>query len=498
LSLTHTTNLYQTFLRTVQQQPEAMACLDLGRDQRWTYGRLSDRISEAADRLDAAGIRRGQCIGLHYGSGLDYIVWAYAIWRCGATVVPIATELAADEKAEVCSKIKMDAIVARQGEAKVFEAFLAGPAHALEGAAIWLPLATQFDHPAQFLEVDAAFIRFTSGTTSTAKGVVLSHETVHDRIHAANDALEIGPEDRVVWLLSMSYHFTVSIVSYLTFGATIILCSDHFGSTIVEEAAAEGATLIYGSPQHYSFMASDRTDTRLDNLRLAISTASSLKSEIAAAFLKRFGIALSQAYGIIEVGLPCINLLGESAKPGSVGRVLPAYEIRLIDAGAGDAKAIEVRGKGIVDAYYNPWKPRSEIMTDGWFATGDIGRFDEDGYLFITGRSKEMISVGGMKFFPQEVEAVLESHADVAEAYVYAEAHARLGEVPHALVVAPLNVSTRAAVVELRDYCLLHLTAFKVPQRIEYVDELPRTASGKLRRGTAPPRRVPESKEPND
>ena len=480
--MTHTTNLYQAFLRTVQQQPEAMACLDLGRGQRWTYRRLSDRINEAAGRLDAAGIRPGQCIGLHYGSGVDYIVWAYAIWRCGATVVPIATELAADEKAEVCSKIKVDAILARQGEAKVFEAFLAGPAHALDGDAIWLPLATQFDHPAQFLEVDAAFIRFTSGTTSTAKGVVLSHETVYDRIHAANDALEIGPDDRVVWLLSMSYHFTVSIVSYLTFGAAIILCSDHFGSTIVEEASAESATLIYGSPQHYSFMASDRTETRLDDLRLAISTASSLKSEIAAAFLKRFGIALSQAYGIIEVGLPCINLVGESAKPGSVGRVLPAYEIRLIDAGAGDAKAIEVRGKGIVDAYYNPWKPRSEIMTDGWFATGDIGHFDEDGYLHITGRSKEMISVGGMKFFPQEVEAVLESHAAVAEAYVYAEAHARLGEVPHALVRPGAQGAPPELEEELRGLCQSQLSAFKVPLSIRLVDAVPRTGSGKLKR----------------
>jgi long-chain acyl-CoA synthetase len=117
-------------------------------------------------------------------------------------------------------------------------------------------------------------------------------------------------------------------------------------------------------------------------------------------------------------------MAGEEAKPGSVGLPLPAYRLRLRDmASGGDLKAIDVRGKGMIDAYYRPWRTRAEITTDGWFETGDLGRFDADGYLYILGRSKEMISVGGMKFFPQEVEAVLESHPAIAQACVFAEPH---------------------------------------------------------------------------
>src|SRR4029077_1038435 len=123
--------------------------------------------------------------------------------------------------------------------------------------------------------------------------------------------------------------------------------------------------------------------------------------------------------------LPCINVAGESEKRGSVGRPLPAYEIRMrvVDEYTNDLKAIDVRGKGLFDAYYSPWKTRAELMPQGWFETGDLGKLDEDGYLYIMGRSKEVISVGGMKVFPQEIETVLESHLAVKEACVFAQQH---------------------------------------------------------------------------
>jgi long-chain acyl-CoA synthetase len=347
---------------------------------------------------------------------------------------------------------------------------------------LFLAVNSPLDHPPEFAAVDAAFIRFTSGTTSTAKGVVLSHKTVYERIHAANEALAIGEDDTIVWLLSMSYHFTVSIVAYLTFGASILLCSNHFGETIVEEAAAHSGTLIYGSPQHYALMAGDRSGAKLDSLRLAVSTASALKSDIAEAFFGRFGVPLSQAYGIIEIGLPCINLAGEAAKPGSVGKVLPAYEIHLRDIGSAPLRAIDVRGRGLFDAYYSPWRRQIDISPDGWFETGDMGQFDDEGYLYITGRAKEMISVGGMKFFPQEVETVLDTHPSVEEAYVFAESHPRLGEAPHALVKLREQVETNGLSDELRRLCQANLSAFKIPLTIRFVEQLPRTGSGKLKR----------------
>jgi len=476
------TNLYDAFVDTADRLPDRIACIDVGRNDRCTYAMLRARIDVAAEALRACGVSPGQCIGLHCASGLKYIVFAYAIWQCGATVVPIAVEIAPAEKVQICDTIKLDGILTAESSASVFKRFAARPAEQVGDDLQFLPIESPLAHPQGFAAVDPAFIRFTSGTTSNAKGVVLSHRTVYERIHAANEALAIGPDDTVVWLLSMSYHFTVSIVAYLTFGATILLCSNHFGETIVEEAEANAGTLIYGSPQHYALMGGDRSGRTLDHLRLAVSTASALKPEIAASFFDRFGVPLSQAYGIIEVGLPCINLAGETAKPGSVGKVLPAYEINLRDMGSDPLRAIEVRGRGLFDAYYNPWRAQAEISPDGWFATGDMGQVDDDGYLYITGRAKEMISVGGMKFFPQEVESVIDTHPAVVETYVFAESHARLGEVPHALVKLRSHANRAGLEEELRGYCQDSLSAFKIPQTIRFVDQLPRTGSGKLKR----------------
>ena len=230
-------------------------------------------------------------------------------------------------------------------------------------------------------------------------------------------------------------------------------------------------------------MANDRSEVTLPDLRLVISTASSLDEATAEAFYRRFNIPLSQAYGIIEIGLPCINLDRQREKRGSVGRPLPAFEIQTSDIGLGDdLQEISIRGKGILDAYYHPWKTRKEIMPDGWFITGDLGKIDDEGHLHILGRSKEMISVAGMKVFPQEVEAILESHPGIKEACVFGHKHERMGEVPYARVVPAEDLSAVPSEEDLRKHCRSHLTTFKIPEKIDFVEELPRTASGKLLR----------------
>src|SRR5262249_47186897 len=137
-----------------------------------------------------------------------------------------------------------------------------------------------------------------------------------------------------------------------------------------------------------------------------------------------------------EVGLPFINLDFAADRPSAVGRVLPAYELRLEDVRLGpDRREVLLRGKGFLDAYYRPWRTRAEIMPDGWFHTGDLGGLDVDGCLFLLGRSKDEISVLGMKVFPQEIEAVLASHPGVESACVFPQRDSRLGEVPCARVV---------------------------------------------------------------
>ncbi len=475
-------NMYRVLCDRVALQPDHPAIIGPDEGQRLSYAELKERIDGVAQRLRVHGVAEGQCVGLHYQSGVDYIVLTYAIWACGACTVPIAMELTPGEKYRVINDIRVESIITATQSEGLFSSQRQGEIVEIDADSLLIPIRPEREHPSGFLAVNAAFLRFTSGTTSTSKGVVLSHETIFDRINAANDVLRIGPDDSVVWLLSMSYHFTVSIVAYLSFGASIVLCPNYFGKTIVMAANRHGATLIYGSPTHFRMMAHENSGLSMTQLRLAISTTTALTKEIEQAFLARFGIPLSQAYGIIEIGLPCICTENQTEKPNSVGKLLPAFEMRLVDGGDGNGVGpIQVRGRGMLDAYYEPWKTRESIlMEDGWFDTGDLGYFDEDGYLFIVGRSKEMISVAGMKFFPQEVEKVLESHPNVKEACVFAVPHAQTGEVGRARVVLRNGSVDESAIQGLMAHCVTQLAAYKVPEQILLVDELPRTASGKV------------------
>lgn len=474
-----TENMDRILQRTVKRQPAHAAIIV--RDQVLSYAELDALVDDAARALERAGVRRGHTVGLHLPSGVTYIVQNYAIWRLGACTVPIAPELAPDEKDEVLRSIALDHVISTPGRLPFAREFARTEGNALTRDAGITSLQRLVDHPPEFAAVNAAFIRFTSGTTGQSKGVVLSHETIHERIQAANEVLRVSPEDRVLWLLSMSYHFTVSIVAYLTFGATIVLPRNNLAAAVVGACEKHGATFLYGSPMHIALLADYAEGKPLPNLRLAISTTTAIDPAVAGRFQARYGVPISQALGLIEIGLPCINLDFAGQKDGSVGRVLPAYDLRLDDVGFGpDLKEIFFRGPGILDAYYRPWRSRKEILEDGWFATRDVGSLDGDGCLYIRGRSKEVISVMGMKFFPVEVEAVLGAHPQVKEAAVYGTHHDRTGEAVRARVVLRTPPASAHLEQELRQHCLAHLAPYKVPERIEFVDALPRTASGKI------------------
>lgn len=472
-------NLYDTFHETVCKQPDHPAVLG-PRGEAISYRELDDAIRATSEAMRRAGVRAGSSVGLHCASGRDYIINNYAIWRLGGCVIPIPIELAEPEKQEILCTISMDCVVSEKRATGFLTPFRQGEEADLSPRSMVVGITSPREHPAGFADVNAAFIRFTSGTTGASKGVVLSHESVYERIAAANEVLHIGPSDRVIWLLSMSYHFTVSIVSYLSHGATIVLPLNHFAEAVLKATVQHQGTLIYGSPVHYAWMAKSNSPADLKNLRLAVSTTTALDAATAKNFLDRFGLPLTQALGVIEIGLPCINIDFARKHPEAIGRVLPAYRLRLDDVGLGDnLKEIVFAGKGLLDAYYDPWRPRREIMRDGWFHTGDVGELDAEGCLFIRGRIKEVISVAGMKFFPQEVEKVLLAHPQVQDAWVFARRDARLGELPCARVVLK-PAAEEPSEGELLDFCKGRLAAYKVPQQIEFADDVRRTASGKL------------------
>jgi len=434
-----------------------MAVIDSAR--RISYEELVVEIQNLARELKSFGVKERDKIGILLPNSSFYIAVSYAIWANNACIVPISADLSEKEIHFIIQSIDLDAVVSYKPILLKDEDY--------EGA------GTRHNHD----DVNMAFLRFTSGTTSASKGVVLCHETVLERITAANKALKIGVKDNIIWMLSMAHHFTVSIVLYLTNGATITLCKNHLAKAVLETTNRERGTIIYTTPFHLKMLSEDISARDFSSVRLVISTAMALSQSVAKNFYKRFSIPLTQAYGIIEIGLPCINFDDPINKLDSVGKVLPDYKIKFVDPNNPDevnseSGEIYVKGPGTLDAYYIPWTPRCVIMKDGWFATGDLGQFDEDGSLHITGRKKDLINIAGMKFFPHEVESVLDKYEIES-----------LGEVLNAKVVLNKKFFNDEIVIhDLYDYCKKNFVAYKVPRKIEIVDKLPKTFSGKLKR----------------
>jgi acyl-CoA synthetase (AMP-forming)/AMP-acid ligase II len=189
-----------------------------------------------------------------------------------------------------------------------------------------------------------------------------------------------------------------------------------------------------------------------------------------------------QRYGLTETGPVLVNTVEDERKRGSLGVPAPGCEIRLSPTGADSngAGEIQVRCPGLFAGYYSPPTPRSSVLDDGWFSTGDLGRRDADGFFWITGREKTMINVGAVKVFPGEIEEMLLADSAVREAYVYAGKDARFGEVPHAKVV--LRGGSSRTPKELMQRVNRSLSVFKAVRRIEIVSDLAKTPTGKLKR----------------
>jgi long-chain acyl-CoA synthetase len=437
-----------------QADRKAIALISEGEEV--TYGRLIEMADGAAKRISGSPMER---VGLACPNGIAHVVLALAIVRAGKCLVPLASELSARERERVIRETGVGAIVDASGEVTPVE----------------LPGELGFDARA-LAALNPAFIRFSSGTTGTSKGIVISHESLLARVTAANRGLRIGPEDRVVWILPMAHHFAVSIMLYLLHGATTIIENSHLAEDVLNAGTKHGGTVLYGAPFHHALLATEGSGRAWPTLRLAVSTAATLPLATAQAFDQRYGVALSQGLGIIEVGLPLLNLRRSREKPTSVGRPLPDYaaEVR------GDGELF-LRGPGMFDAYLLPWRSRDEVLEDGWFRTGDVARIDEDGDIYLLGRSHSVINVAGLKCFPEEIEAVLCEVPEVLRVRVTGKLNPRFGAVPVAEVV-PRDLANPPKISALAAYCRGALARYKVPIEFRLVESVPLTASGKIQR----------------
>ncbi len=449
-----------------------------------TFSELWNQTEILRKQLSRAGVGKGHGVGVMARNSTNFISALFAVVGCDAVVMPISHQLKTAEIDDIIANAGLHAILDDySGVAPLPKYQHIFTTHTGDLRFGWTGKDTSKAIAAHV--PDAAFIRFTSGTTGKSKGVIVSHKSTLERIEAANKALLLGPGDTVVWVLPMAYHFLVSIVLYLRFGAAIAICKDFLADTLITYTQRFNGTLLYASPMHVRLLASDKSARQLPTLKRVISTSTAISLQFCEAFKARFNQEVSQAYGIIEIGLPIVNLKKSAENPDAVGNALPDYQVEMLDENleplAPDTVGkLAIKGPGMFDAYLNPPQMRSEILQKGWFLTGDLAIKNRDGLITVCGREKSMINVSGNKVFPEEVEQVLNSHSAIVDCKVSGVMHPLMGEIVQAKIILREGVNVEQE--EILDFCRKQLSTFKVPQSIQFVKQLDMTGSGKVKR----------------
>jgi len=458
-------NIYKTIEREAATFFAKNAVVYNGKS--WTYGEMFDIVNRLANELKDCS---GATVALRCYDSSECVFISLALLAADAVLVPVPPAMPGDEVHDLCESIGAGFFIETRA--------LSDNAYSLSccGKEMYLnPL--NGGNPLDFKgDEHPAFIRFSSGTTADSKGVMITHKAVIERTAAANYGLEISSDDTVLWVLSMAYHFVVTILLFLRRGATIVICHEPTLLSMAPLLEEHDITVLYATPYHYRMMTrSDSfTPEMLSHSRLVVSTAMALDKNTANDFKVKFGTDIRQAYGIIEVGLPCISAVGMPFANGLVGHPLPAYSVELREQDELGVGGIAIKGPGMFDGYVRPCMSFAEACPGGWFDTGDLGRFDDEGNLYIVGRSKNIINFAGMKIFPGEVESVIKSFPGVTEVMVYGIADTEYGELPCADVIG-----SAVDIADLRRHCYEHLSSWKVPKEFNVVDRIEKTLSGK-------------------
>jgi acyl-CoA synthetase (AMP-forming)/AMP-acid ligase II len=478
-------NVYDTLREAARQWPERTAMIDAAGPL--DYQTLWREIEELRGQLARLGVSPGLGVGMQGRNGRAFVIGAMAALGCGGAVMPIHHLLKPSEFSEMLARAPLAAVLDdRSGPAPAGEA--AAELKLRDGTALRFTRLPGAPLPLAPWVPDAAFLRFTSGTTGAAKGVILTHQGALERTRAANTGLKLGCADRVLWVLPMSYHFFATIVLYLEVGATIIVGADYLAGSILDAAWSHQATFLYVTPMHVRMLTAETSGRLLPpSLQRVMSVSSRLPPQSARDFLAKFHVPAAQGYGIIEVGLPLMNLDDALEHPETVGRPLTGFDAAMLDeqfkpVADGKTAQLALRGPGMFAGYLNPKRPRAEVLRDGWFLTGDLAHRDEAGRVVIDGRLKTVIDVAGHKVFPEEVAEVLEQHPAVLRSRVTTQPHPQFGEVIHADVQLRPG-QTSASREDILAFCRRRLSSHKVPSSLDLVAKLDLTASGKMRHG---------------
>jgi Acyl-CoA synthetases (AMP-forming)/AMP-acid ligases II len=478
-------NLVSILLRHAETRPDAPAIVD--GDATLTFSELEALAAQTAGSLGRLGVVPGDRVAIAAWNDTSFVgAYLGALW-CGAVAVPLNPGAPpAAHQAEI-TRVGARVLVCGPGAEHLLE--LPG---AIASAA--LPAGTPMAAEVERDDSELAVLLFTSGTAGAPRAAMLTHGNLAANIGQvqSHPGLKVGPDDVGLATLPFFHVFglNVALGVALTGGVRSVMLAQFDAGRAVELIRREGATIVAGVPAMFAaFLELSEADAPNDafrSARLAVSGAAELPTSIGERFFERFGVTIYEGYGLTEAA-PIVSTTAVDRSPrwGSIGPPLPGVEVRLVDAEGsdvtvGDPGEIWVRGPNVFAGYWNDPEATERVLHDGWLRTGDVAVADDQGFLSLVDRMKDLIIVSGFNVYPAEVEDALMEHADVLDAGVVGVPSPRTGEAITAFVVPAPGTSPTLAT--LRDHVARRLARYKVPTTVHLIDELPRNQAGKVLR----------------
>jgi len=470
---------------------------------RLSYAQLDELSDRVAASLAAAGLTPGDRVGLQLPNIPRFVIAYFGILKAGGVVVPMNVLLKAPEIAFQLEDSGARALITYGGildeaakaaeSAGVASVYVVGETG---GSAAGTPFETLLagDAPGPQLALrgpaDPAVIIYTSGTTGTPKGAVLSHIGLYMNADIPGRLFEFSVDDVALVALPLFHVFALSSImnTCVLLGGTMTLVPRFDPAAVLEIIQRDRVTVFMGVPTMYIALlqAVGSADFDLSSLRVAVSGGAPIPAEVIDSFESRFGVPILEGYGLSESSSTATFNISESErKVYSVGKPIWGTSVQIWDEdsrplppGAGHVGEVVLRGMNIMIGYHNNPEATARAFAGGWFHTGDLGYLDEDGFLFIVDRIKDLIIRGGYNVYPREVEEVLYTHPAVAEVAVIGVPDPKMGEEVRAIVAVKPGQSVTET--ELIEFVKERAAAYKYPRTVEFRDSLPKNATGKI------------------
>lgn len=463
----------QTLLGAGRMTPTRAAVITAD-GRRVTFADIDQLSAQLAHVLTRRGVTMGDRVAVQETKSPELLALHIACIRAGAIYVPLNTSYTDVEVLALLDEATPSLVVRSDSIAHVTPRI--GLAQLVDEAR---DASETFHDVSADAETPAAML-FTSGTTGRPKGAVLTHGNLAFNCRTLNDVWGFSADDVVLHVLPLFHTHGLFVGAYcaLSSGASMLLMERFDVDEVVRSFAH--ATLFMGVPTHYQRLVADARLNKdsVSSIRLFLSGSAPMLASTHREFAERTGRQIVERYGMTETGIITSNPIDGALKVGTVGPALPGVMVRVAGAPVG---VIEVKGPNVfTDYWHRPELRETEFTADGWFKTGDLGSLDDEGYLTIVGRAKDVIISGGLNVHPKEVEQVIDSFPGIRESAVIGLPDADLGEMVTAVVVLTPGVDFDE--VALGVFARTSLAGYKVPKRFVVVNDLPRNTMGKVQK----------------